>query len=121
MHATAQIWQWRWWPAGRAHSSPHERQATEFEQLLSEPGIGAQALGVLSVVAELLYNAPASHRDPSAHGFAQGGRDGVSYRLNRGPYDVHLEWLRETIDRAKVGPADKVKSLKALAAFSARL
>ena len=101
--------------------STHERQATEFEQLLSEPGIGAQALGVLSVVAELLYNAPASHRDPSAHGFAQGGRDGVSYRLNRGPYDVHLEWLRETIDRAKVGPADKVKSLKALAAFSARL
>ncbi len=99
----------------------HERQATEFEQLLSEPGIGAQALGVLSAVAELLYNAPASRRDPSIHGFVQGGRDGLSYRLNRRPYDVHLEWLREAVGRAKVGQTDKTKSLKALAAFAARL
>lgn len=99
----------------------HARQATEFEQLLSEPGIGAQALGVLSLAAELLYNAPASRRDPSGHGFAQGGRDDVSYRLNRRLYDVHLEWLREAINSAKVSQPDKVKSLKALAAFSARL
>lgn len=101
--------------------STHERQATEFEQLLGEPSVGAQTLRILSYVAELLYNTPASRRDPAAHGFTQGGRDGASYRANRASYDRTLDWLRDALQRAKVGQADKVKSLKALAAFAARL
>src|SRR5262249_42638824 len=101
--------------------STYERQATEFEQLLGEPGIGAQTLRSLSLVAEILYNAPASHRDPAAYSFAHGGKDGYPYRVNRRLYDANIEWLRDAIQGAKLGQPDKVKALKALAAFTARL
>jgi hypothetical protein len=44
----------------------YERQAADFEQLLGTPGLGPQALRSLSLLAELIYQAPASHRDPAA-------------------------------------------------------
>jgi hypothetical protein len=99
----------------------HERQATEFEQLLGEPSIGAQMLRTLSQVAELLYNTPACRRDPAAHGFVHGNRDGYSYRLHRRLYDVSIECLRDAVLRAKLSPADKAKALKSLATFVTRL
>lgn len=99
----------------------HERQATEFEQLLGEPGVGAQALRTLSQVAELLYNSPASHRDPAAHDFAHGNRDGYPYSTNRRMYDGCLERLHEAITLVKVGPVERAKALKALTAFTGRL
>jgi hypothetical protein len=99
----------------------YERQASEFEQLLGEPGLGAQTLRSLSLIAEVIYNAPASRRDPAAYSFAHGGKDGHPYRVNRALYDANLDRLRQTIQRARVGQTDKVKALKALAAFTARL
>ncbi len=99
----------------------YEHQATDFAQLLGEPGLGPQALRSLSLIAELIYQAPASHRDPAAYSFAHGGKDGHPYRVNRELYDANLERLRETIGRARVGHTDKVEALRALAGFVARL
>ncbi len=99
----------------------YERQAPEFEQLLGEPGIGPQALRSLSLVAELIYNAPASRRDPAAYSFAHGGKDGHPYAVDRPLYDANLDRLRQAVQAAKIGRSDKVAALKALAAFTARL
>lgn len=99
----------------------YETQSNEFEQLLGEPGVGPQALRSLSLVAEVIYNAPASHRDPAAYSFAHGGKDGHPYQVNRPLYDANLERLRQTVQAAKVGNTDKVAALKALATFTARL
>ena len=99
----------------------YEAQASEFEQLLGETGVGPQALRSLSLIAEVIYNAPASHRDPAAYSFAHGGKDGHPYRVNRKLYDGSLERLRQTVESAKVGATDKVQALKSLAAFTARL
>lgn len=99
----------------------YEAQAPEFQHLLGEPGIGAQALRSLSLIAEVIYNAPASHRDPAVYSFAHGGKDGHPYEVNRPLYDANLERLRDTIQAAKVGATDKVKALKALAKFTAGL
>jgi hypothetical protein len=99
----------------------YERQATDFEHLLGEPGIGAQSLRSLSLIAELVYQAPASRRDPAAYSFAHGGKDGHPYKVNRALYDANLEHLRDAINRARLGQTDKVKALKALAEFTARL
>lgn len=101
--------------------STYERQAPEFEQLLGEPGLGAQALRSLSLIAEVVYNAPASRRDPAAYSFAHGGKDGHPYRVNRRLYDANLERLRETVNAAKIGATDKAEALKSLAAFMGRL
>lgn len=99
----------------------YERQAADFEQLLGEPGLGPQTLRSLSLIAEVIYQAPASHRDPAAYSFAHGGKDGHPYHVNRPVYDANLERLRDTIRQAKIGHTDKEASLKALARFTARL
>jgi hypothetical protein len=99
----------------------YEAQAPEFQHLLGEPGISAAALRSLSLIAEVIYNAPASHRDPAAYSFAHGGKDGHPYQVNRPLYDANLERLRQTIQSAKLGHTDKVKALKSLAKFTAGL
>ncbi len=97
----------------------YERQATRFEEILSEPGIGAKAVRSLSLLAELIYGSRASQRDPAAYSFAHGGKDGHPYPVNRGLYDANLERLRQAISSAKLGHTDKVESLRALAKFTA--
>jgi hypothetical protein len=99
----------------------YESQACDFEEVLNEPGIGAEALRSLSLLAEVIYQAPASHRDPAAYSFAHGGKDGIPYPVNRKLYDANLERLRAAIAAAKIGDNDKVKALKALAEFTSRL
>jgi hypothetical protein len=99
----------------------YEQQAADFEHLLGERGLGPQALRSLSLIAELIYQAPASRRDPAAYSFAHGGKDGHPYRVNRELYDANLERLRETINRARIGHTDKVEALRSLADFTVRL
>jgi hypothetical protein len=99
----------------------YERQAADFQALLGEPGLGPQALRSLSLLAELIYNAPASRRDPAAYSFAHGGKDGHPYRVNRQLYDANIERLRAAIHGARIGRTEKVESLRALARFTSRL
>jgi hypothetical protein len=99
----------------------YEVQAPTFERLLGEPGLGPQALRSLSLIAEVIYNAPASHRDPAAYSFAHGGKDGHPYRVHRQLYDANLERLREATNRAKIGVTDKEAALRAVAEFVGRL
>jgi hypothetical protein len=99
----------------------YEAQAPAFEQLVAEPGIGPQALRSLSLIAELIYQAPASRRDPAAYSFAHGGKDGHPYAVNRALYDANLDRLRAAIDAARIGHTDKVEALRALGKFTARL
>jgi hypothetical protein len=99
----------------------YECQAMNFEQLLGAPGVGPQALRSLSLLAEIIYQAPASRRDPAAYSFAHGGKDGHPYHVNRALYDANLDHLRQTIQAAKIGQTNKVEALRALANFTARL
>ena len=99
----------------------YERQAQDFEQLLGAPGIGPMALRSLSLIAEVIYQAPASNRDPAAYSFAHGGKDGHPYAVNQQLYDANLERLRETIRLAKIGYTQKAEALRSLASFTARL
>ncbi len=90
----------------------YESQAADFETLVAEAGVGPMALRSLSLIAEIIYNAPASRRDPAAYSFAHGGKDGHPYFVNREIYDANLERLREAIGRAKCGTTDKVEALR---------
>jgi hypothetical protein len=44
----------------------HEQCPRDFEALLGLPGVGPATVRSLSLLAELIYAAPASHRDPAA-------------------------------------------------------
>lgn len=98
----------------------YERQAQDFEELLGETGIGPAGLRSLSLIAELIYQAPASRRDPAAYSFAHGGKDGHPYHVNRQLYDANIDRLRQAIQAARLGHSDKVEALRALARFIGR-
>lgn len=97
--------------------STYEAQAPTFEKMLEQPGLGPKALRSLALIAELIYRAPASRRDPAAYSFAHGGKDGHPYHVDRELYDANIERLRDTIGRAKIGLSDRTQALRSLADF----
>jgi hypothetical protein len=98
--------------------STYEAAPQQFEQLLAVPGVGPKAVRALALVADIVYGAPASTRDPARFSFAHGGKDGHPYPVNREVYDNSIEWLREAVGKAKIGQSDRLDALKRLAAFS---
>jgi len=93
----------------------------DFESLLGIKGIGAKTLRALSLIAEVIYGAKPSFKDPARYAFAHGGKDGHPYPVNRRLYDQSIEILKETVNSAKIGYTEKIKALKRLANFEVYL
>jgi hypothetical protein len=121
-------------------AAAHERQPADFEKLISVPGVGPATVRSLALVAELIYAAPASHRDPAAppppeaaaeapaslkrrwadYSYAHGGKDGHPFPVDRPTYDQNINILLDAVRRAKVGETDKTDALKRLARMTGR-
>jgi hypothetical protein len=95
--------------------STYEANPQSFEQLLAVPGVGPKAVRALALVADVVYGSAASMRDPARFSFAHGGKDGHPYPVNRAVYDHSVEWLREAVNRARIGHSERLKALKRLA------
>jgi hypothetical protein len=95
----------------------YEAQADRFQTLLGMPGVGAKTLRALALLAEIAYGTPPSWKDPAKFSFAHGGKDGHPYPVNRKVYDESIEYLRNTLERAKVDASEKENSLKRLNRF----
>jgi hypothetical protein len=54
-------------------------------------------------------------RGPARFSFAHGGKDGHPYPVNRAVYDLSVEWLREAVNKARIGHSDRLSALKRLA------
>lgn len=108
----------------------HERNPQDFATLLGSPGVGPATVRSLSLLAEVIYNAPASHRDPATtpspesvpdqrkwpdYSYAHGGKDGFPFPVDRTTYDQSIHVLTEAVRKARVGETEKVDSLKRLA------
>jgi hypothetical protein len=95
----------------------YEANPSNYEQLLAVRGVGAKAVRALAMVAEVVYGAPASMKDPARFSFAHGGKDGHPYPVDRDVYDHSVDWLRLALERAKLGRTDRLDALKRLAAW----
>jgi hypothetical protein len=118
----------------------HEQHPRDFETLLGTAGVGPATIRSLSLLAELVYQAPASHRDPavsppSAEGrggrtgdreiaeprrwadysYTHGGKDGTPFPVDRETYDRNIAVLSEAVRRARLGESDKIEALRRLA------
>ena len=111
----------------------HEANPADFEALLGTRGVGPATVRSLSLLAELIYHAPASHRDPAApiappeppgeadgrrwadYSYAHGGKDGFPFPVDRETYDRNIQVLLDAIRKARIGQADKAEALKRLA------
>lgn len=92
----------------------HDRQPEEFEVLLGMPGVGAKTIRALCLIAELVYGAKPSFRDPARYSFAHGGKDGHPYPVDRETYDRSIEVLHKAIEQSKVGRTEKIGAIRRL-------
>ena len=92
----------------------YDLQPKTFEELLSIKGVGPKTIRALSLISELIYNAPASREDPVKYSFAHGGKDGTPYPVDRKTYDKSIEFLGFAIEKAKIGDRDKIEAIKRL-------
>lgn len=94
--------------------STYERQPENFEKLLGMKGVGPKTIRALSLIAELIYGAPASARDPARYSFAHGGKDGIPYPVDRKNYRQSIEFLKKATNKAKLGHYQKLQALRRL-------
>jgi hypothetical protein len=92
----------------------YETKANDFQTLLGMPGVGAKTLRALALIAEITYGTPASWKDPAKFSFAHGGKDGHPYPVNRQVYDESIDFLRHTMERARLEQTEKDQALKRL-------
>ena len=99
----------------RTLAKAYENPPEDFESLLATQGVGPKTIRALALIADLVYGAKASLRDPAAYSFAHGGKDGIPYPVDRPTYDRSIEVLRTAVDRAKIEDREKLAALRRLA------
>lgn len=92
----------------------YEAAAPDFERLLGVQGLGAKGLRALALLAEVLYGAPASFRDPARFSFAHGGKDGTPYPVDRETYDRTIAILERAVRQARLGEREELAALRRL-------
>jgi uncharacterized protein len=95
----------------------YERQPEDFATLLAMEGVGARTLRALSLIAELVYEAPVSITDPARFAFAHGGKARYPYPVDRTTYDQSIQTLQAAVEKAKVGEQERMGALKRLGAW----
>jgi hypothetical protein len=81
----------------------YERDLHDFAELLLLEKLGPRTLQSLALVAEVVHGAPNRFNDPARFSFAHGGKDGHPFPVPLKTYDESLTFLRNALDRAKIG------------------
>ncbi len=95
----------------------YEFQPQNYEELLAVKGVGPATVRGLALVAELVYGEKPSWQDPVKFSFAFGGKDGVPYPVDRKAMDESIGILRQSVEKARLGEKEKLRSLQGLRRF----
>jgi hypothetical protein len=102
----------------KAFITTYERQAEDFETLLGMPGVGPKTIRALALIAELVFDTPASRSDPAVFSYAHGGKDGFPYPVDRPTYDRNIRILGSAVAQAKIGKNERMEALRRLGNLS---
>jgi hypothetical protein len=95
----------------------YERDLHEFAELLLMENLGPRTLQSLALIAEVVHGAPSRFSDPARFSFAHGGKDRHPFPVPLKTYDESLDFLRSSLDVAKVGDKDKLGGFRRLEGF----
>lgn len=98
-------------------SRVYDFQPKNYEELLSVRGVGPATVRGLALVAELVYGEKPSWQDPVKFSFAYGGKDGVPFPVNRKAMDESIGILEQSVQAARIGDREKMRSLQRLREF----
>ncbi|HID74564.1 MAG TPA: DUF763 domain-containing protein [Planctomycetaceae bacterium] len=120
-------------------TAAYEQQPADFETLLGMTGVGPAAVRSLALLAEVIFHAPLSHRDPAQprpviqgdgpdeasptsdsrqwadYSYAHGGKDGTPFPVDRKTYDRNIFVLTDAVRKARIGQNEKMQALRRLA------
>ena len=95
----------------------YEKDLKNFADLLLVEKLGPRTLQSLALVAEVVHGAPTRFNDPARFSFAHGGKDGHPHPVPLKTYDESLNFLRSSLDAAKVGDKEKLDGFRRLERF----
>ena len=95
----------------------YERDLHDFAELLLVEKLGPRTLQSLALFAEVVHGAPSRFDDPARFSFAHGGKDGHPFKVPLRTYDASLDFLRNSLDRARVGDREKLDGFRRLNRF----
>ncbi len=91
-----------------------ELKPKNYEHLLATAGVGPKTMRALSLIAEVIYGAPPSYKDPARYSFAHGGKDSTPYPVDQKTYDTSIEFFRAIVSKSKIPFTEKGKILARL-------
>jgi len=95
----------------------YERGLHDFAELLLLEKLGPRTLQSLALVAEVVHGAPSRFNDPARFSFAHGGKDGHPAPVPLKTYDESLDFLRHSLQAAKLGHTEKLDGFRRLDGF----
>jgi len=95
----------------------YERDLHDFAELLLLEKLGPRTLQTLALVAEVVHGAPSRFNDPARFSFALGGKDRHPFPVPLKTYDQSLNFLRTSLDAAKIGDSEKLDGFRRLEHF----
>jgi uncharacterized protein len=95
----------------------YERELHDFAELLLLEKLGPRTLQSLALIAEVVHGAPSRFSDPARFSFAHGGKDRHPFPVPLKTYDESLDFLRASLDAAKLGGREKLDGFRRLDRF----
>jgi hypothetical protein len=92
----------------------HEKQPSDFEDLLLLQGLGPRTLQSLVLVSEVIHGTPSRFKDPARFSFAHGGKDGHPFPVPTKVYDETIATLQNAVYKAKLGQSETTEAIKRL-------
>jgi uncharacterized protein len=95
----------------------YDRDLRQFTELLLLESLGPRTLQSLALIAEVVHGVPNRFSDPARFSFAHGGKDRHPFPVPLKTYDESLNFLRTSLDKAKLGGRDKLDGFHRLESF----
>jgi uncharacterized protein len=95
----------------------YERDLHDFAELLLVEKLGPRTLQSLALIAEVVHGTASRFSDPARFSFAHGGKDRHPFPVPLKVYDKSLNFLRTSLDQAKIGDKEKLGGLRRLERF----
>ena len=96
----------------------YEKDLHDFAELLLLEKLGPRTLQSLALVAEVVHGTPTRFSDPARFSFAHGGKDRHPFPVPLQTYDESLNFLRSSLDAARVGGREKLDGFRRLEKFA---
>ncbi len=96
----------------------YERDLHDFAELLLLEKLGPRTLQSLALIAEVVHGAPSRFTDPARFSFAHGGKDRHPFPVPLKTYDESLNFLRTSLEAARIGDGEKLDGFRRLERFA---